>query len=104
VPSVHRKGETVGGEESPDMLVSAAATAGFEAPRGATKHTHGTGCSLSSAIAAELAKGRTPQAAVAAAKAWLADAVLNAGALSVGAGHGPIHHFHALWTPRGPAL
>ncbi|MFN7008946.1 MAG: bifunctional hydroxymethylpyrimidine kinase/phosphomethylpyrimidine kinase [Allorhizobium sp.] len=97
------KGGHLGGAESPDILVTAAGTHWFEAPRVATKNTHGTGCSLSSAIAAELAKGQTPQAAVAAAKAWLADAVLNAGALSVGSGHGPIHHFHALWTPKGIA-
>ncbi|MCA1968989.1 MAG: bifunctional hydroxymethylpyrimidine kinase/phosphomethylpyrimidine kinase, partial [Rhizobium sp.] len=68
-----------------------------------TKNTHGTGCSLSSAIAAELAKGSAPAEAVAAAKAWLAGAVVAAGDLSVGTGHGPVHHFHALWNTEGNA-
>lgn len=92
------KGGHLGGTESPDVLVSDAGTHWFEAPRIPTKNTHGTGCSLSSAIAAELAKGSSPAEAVAAAKAWLAGAVAAAGELSVGSGHGPVHHFHALWN------
>lgn len=95
------KGGHLGGTESPDVLVSNAGTRWFEAPRIQTKNTHGTGCSLSSAIAAELAKGSAPAEAVAAAKAWLAGAVVAAGDLSVGDGHGPIHHFHALWNTEG---
>lgn len=95
------KGGHLGGTESPDVLVSDAGTHWFEAPRVPTKNTHGTGCSLSSAIAAELAKGYAPADAVAAAKAWLAGAVAAAQDLSVGTGHGPIHHFHALWNTEG---
>ncbi|MBC7314069.1 MAG: bifunctional hydroxymethylpyrimidine kinase/phosphomethylpyrimidine kinase, partial [Rhizobium sp.] len=49
----------------------------------------------------ELAKGSAPAEAVAAAKAWIAGAVAAAGDLSVGTGHGPIHHFHALWNTEG---
>ena len=97
------KGGHLGGTESPDVLVSNAGTCWFEAPRIQTKNTHGTGCSLSSAIAAELAKGSAPAEAVAAAKAWLAGAVVAAGDLSVGTGHGPVHHFHALWNTEGNA-
>ena len=101
------KGGHLPGEESPDVLATAEGVSWFEGARVPTRTTHGTGCSLSSALAAELAKGRAPEAAVARAKAWLAGAIARAGALSVGHGHGPVHHFHALWgaldkeTPPG---
>ncbi len=91
------KGGHLGGCESPDVLVADGEASWFEAPRIETRNTHGTGCSLSSALAAELAKGKQPQDAVRLAKAWLAGAVAASGRLSVGSGHGPIHHFHALW-------
>ncbi len=62
-----------------------------------TKNTHGTGCSLSAAIAALLpARGSVPEA-VADAKRWLTEAIRRSGELSVGRGHGPVHHFHNLW-------
>ena len=70
----------------------------FEAPRLQTKNTHGTGCSLSAAIAANCAKGLMPEQACATAKAFITTAISEADTLSVGAGHGPIHHFHQLWT------
>ncbi len=92
------KGGHLGGNDSPDVLASADHITWFEAPRVATKNTHGTGCTLSSALAAELAKGKSPEAAVGIAKRYLADAVAAAGELSVGSGHGPVHHFHALWN------
>ncbi|MCX8996925.1 bifunctional hydroxymethylpyrimidine kinase/phosphomethylpyrimidine kinase [Rhizobiaceae bacterium BDR2-2] len=95
------KGGHLGGPASPDILVGAEGEHWFEAPRTETKNTHGTGCSLSSAIAAELAKGASPAEAVARAKAWLAQAVARSGDLTVGSGHGPVHHFHALWN-AGP--
>ncbi|GEO83682.1 MULTISPECIES: bifunctional hydroxymethylpyrimidine kinase/phosphomethylpyrimidine kinase [Alphaproteobacteria] len=95
------KGGHLGGVESPDVLVSDAGTCWFEAPRVETQNTHGTGCSLSSAIAAELAKGLAPHVAVAAAKTWLAGAIAGADALVVGSGHGPVHHFHTLWSTKG---
>ncbi|MBV2184997.1 MAG: bifunctional hydroxymethylpyrimidine kinase/phosphomethylpyrimidine kinase [Rhizobium sp.] len=95
------KGGHLGGTESPDVQVFDDGARWFDAPRVHTKNTHGTGCSLSSAIAAELAKGSAPQEAVAAAKAWLAGAIAAAQDLSVGSGHGPIHHFHALWNTEG---
>ncbi|MCA0257726.1 MAG: bifunctional hydroxymethylpyrimidine kinase/phosphomethylpyrimidine kinase [Proteobacteria bacterium] len=83
--------------QSPDFLATADRSLWFEAERTATRNTHGTGCSLSSAIAAELAKGCVVEVAVARAKAWLAGAIAEAGQLSVGSGHGPVHHFHDLW-------
>lgn len=92
------KGGHLAGHESPDVLVAEGQVTWFEASRIATPNTHGTGCSLSSALAAELAKGLEPQDAVRAAKAWLKEAVRTSGSLSVGSGHGPVHHFHALWS------
>lgn len=91
------KGGHLTGPESPDVLVAAGKVIWFEGQRIATRNTHGTGCSLSSALAAELAKGHDVESAVRVAKAWLAQAVRTSGNLSVGAGHGPVHHFHALW-------
>ncbi|REF67900.1 MULTISPECIES: bifunctional hydroxymethylpyrimidine kinase/phosphomethylpyrimidine kinase [Paracoccus] len=67
------------------------------APRQQTPNTHGTGCSLSSAIAAGLAQGMTVAQAVTRAHGWLQAAIARADELSVGLGHGPVHHFHALW-------
>jgi hydroxymethylpyrimidine/phosphomethylpyrimidine kinase len=91
------KGGHLGGTDSPDVLASADHITWFEAPRVATKNTHGTGCTLSSALAAEIAKGKSPEAAVGIAKRYLAEAVAAAGELTVGSGHGPVQHFHALW-------
>ena len=67
----------------------------FEAERIDTVNTHGTGCTFASAVAAELAKGLDIKNAVAVAKAYLTDAIQHAG--SIGGGHGPVHHFHALY-------
>jgi len=68
-------------------------------PRIATANTHGTGCSLSSAIAAELAKGADLRSAVRSAKAWVSAAIAEADRFTVGHGHGPIHHFHKFYQP-----
>jgi hydroxymethylpyrimidine/phosphomethylpyrimidine kinase len=70
------------------------------APRIETKNTHGTGCTLSSAIAALLPQAgefRRTENAVRAATDWLRRAIAASGQLEVGSGHGPVHHFHALW-------
>lgn len=69
----------------------------FEAPRHDTKNTHGTGCTLSSAIAANLAKGMVPRDAVGEAKSYITEAIKHADALEVGQGAGPVHHFWDLW-------
>ena len=82
------------GAESIDYLFSGSDTIALPAPRIATANTHGTGCSLSSAIAAGLAKGETLNAAVRDAKTWITEAIAAADRLGVGHGHGPIHHFH----------
>jgi hydroxymethylpyrimidine/phosphomethylpyrimidine kinase len=91
------KGGHLAGDESPDVLATSAGLHWFEGKRVPTMNTHGTGCTLSSALAAELAKGASLPDAVAAAKDYLAGAVAAAGDLSVGSGHGPVQHFHALW-------
>jgi hydroxymethylpyrimidine/phosphomethylpyrimidine kinase len=82
------------GAESIDYLIGPQGTRALAAPRVATKNTHGTGCSLSSAIAAGLAKGEGLETAVGNAKAWISAAISAADRFSVGHGHGPIHHFH----------
>ena len=63
-----------------------------------TKNTHGTGCTLSSAIAALLPVSPDAAAAIRGAKDYLVAALAASGALDVGRGHGPVHHFHALWA------
>ena len=85
------------GAESIDYLVSARDTIALSAPRHATKNTHGTGCSLSSAVAAGLAKGEDLELAVRNAKAWISAAIAAADRFSVGHGHGPVHHFHRYY-------
>ncbi|MBI5131927.1 MAG: bifunctional hydroxymethylpyrimidine kinase/phosphomethylpyrimidine kinase [Rhodopseudomonas palustris] len=84
------------GPTSTDHLFSAAGMLALVAPRIKSRNTHGTGCSLSSAIAANLAKGSELETAVGDAKAWISEAIAASGRLSVGKGHGPIHHFHAF--------
>ena len=82
------------GGESIDYLFTGDDVMAFPAPRIPTKNTHGTGCSLSSAIAANLAKGEPLDQAVGRAKTWISAAIAAADSLGVGKGHGPIHHFH----------
>jgi hydroxymethylpyrimidine/phosphomethylpyrimidine kinase len=62
-----------------------------------TKNTHGTGCTLSSAIAALLPQRPTVEAAVRDAREYVLGAIRAADQLQVGGGHGPLHHFHSLW-------
>lgn len=69
----------------------------LESMRVATKNTHGTGCTLSAAIAAFLGQGQTLQEAARLGKHYIADAIAAADDLDVGKGHGPVHHFHRLW-------
>jgi hydroxymethylpyrimidine/phosphomethylpyrimidine kinase len=85
------------GAESIDYLVNVSGTVALRAPRIATKNTHGTGCSLSSAIAAGLTKGEDMEAAVRHAKTWISAAIAAADRLDVGHGNGPIHHFHRFY-------
>src|SRR3954470_3010461 len=91
------KGGHAEGHESVDILIDAGRVQRFAAPRIATRNTHGTGCTLSSAIAAGLAKGFALPEAVAAAKLYVSAAIEASGRLAVGRGTSPVHHFHALW-------
>ena len=70
----------------------------YRAPRLDTRHGHGTGCTLSSAIAARLALGDRVPEAVEAAKTYLGEALAAARDLDVGAGSGPLNHFFATWS------
>jgi len=88
------KGGHMNTATSDDVLFDGATYRFFSAPRIATRNTHGTGCTLSSAIAAYLAHGLNLAEAIDAAKAYLTGALAAADALSVGKGAGPVHHFY----------
>ena len=81
-----------------DLLVTAQGATSFSARRLATRNTHGTGCTLSAAIAAGLAQGLPLVQAVGVAHRYLQRAIAAADDLHVGSGHGPVHHFHAVWS------
>lgn len=85
------------GAESIDVLKTRDGVFEFKAPRILTANTHGTGCTLSSAIAAFLAKGLSMQEACAAAKEYLTGALKAGDQLGVGHGYGPVHHFWDVW-------
>lgn len=93
------KGGHAAGRESVDHLMEAdGRLRRFAAPRIETRNTHGTGCTLSSAVAAGLAHGLPLVEAVAQAKRYVSAAIARADSVPVGNGHGPVHHFHALWA------
>ncbi|QUS37020.1 bifunctional hydroxymethylpyrimidine kinase/phosphomethylpyrimidine kinase [Falsirhodobacter algicola] len=87
------KGGHLGGGDSPDLLLTAQEELWLEAPRLASRHTHGTGCTLSSALAARMGAGVPLAAAVAGAKDYIRRAIAAADRLSVGGGCGPVNHF-----------
>jgi len=91
------KGGHLSGEESPDWLFDEHGRQRITGRRIATRHTHGTGCTLSAAIAALLPRASSLAEAVTGAKAYLGGALENADRLSVGSGIGPVHHFHRWW-------
>jgi hydroxymethylpyrimidine/phosphomethylpyrimidine kinase len=91
------KGGHGSGAESVDLLVEAGQCLRLAAPRLSTKNTHGTGCTLSSAVAAGLAQGLPLETAARQAKEYVSSAIGAADRLTVGTGRGPLHHFHAWW-------
>ena len=96
------KGGHLDSGDAVDMLSYGTEIQLFRAPRLPTHNTHGTGCTLSSAIAAYLARGLALVDAVGAAKTYVTAAIATSGSLNVGGGHGPVHHFHAAWpVPEG---
>jgi hydroxymethylpyrimidine/phosphomethylpyrimidine kinase len=91
------KGGHGSGAESVDFLIEPTACTRLAADRIGTANLHGTGCTLSSAVAAGLAKGLDVGEAVRAAKSYVTEALAAADRLKIGSGRGPVHHFHAWW-------
>ncbi|WP_257170454.1 bifunctional hydroxymethylpyrimidine kinase/phosphomethylpyrimidine kinase [Bradyrhizobium sp. SRS-191] len=96
-PTVLIKGGHGQGAESTDYLITSASCIALPAPRVATQNTHGTGCSLSSAVAAGLAKSEGLETAVRNAKAFISGAIAAADRFTVGHGHGPVHHLYRFY-------
>jgi hydroxymethylpyrimidine/phosphomethylpyrimidine kinase len=93
------KGGHLAEDQSVDLLFTPATGRMVELPatRINTPNSHGTGCTLSSAIAAGLAKGQDIESAVSSAKAYITDALTAGADFATGSGHGPVHHFYNLW-------
>ena len=92
------KGGHLPGDIVTDVLVTAAGTRIWESPRIASRHTHGTGCTLASAIAAGLAQGLEIEPAIDRARTYVQRAI--ASAPGFGRGHGPLDHAHPLRADR----
>ena len=91
------KGGHLPSGDATDLLFNGDRMIELSQPRVATKNTHGTGCTLSAALAALLPQRVDVPTAAKDAKAYLTEALRHADELNVGQGHGPVHHFHALW-------
>ena len=91
------KGGHLAGSDSTDLLFDGNAITELSGPHIETRNTHGTGCTLSAAVAALLPRFDMVEAARR-AKAYLTGALAASDRLTVGSGRGPVHHFHALWT------
>lgn len=92
------KGGHSDGPEAVDIFLDGTNILRLAADRVVTHNTHGTGCTLASAVAAYIAQGMTMLDAVREAKNYLTTALIKADELGVGHGQGPVHHFHALWS------
>ena len=90
-------GHSEGAPEAVDLLLDLDGEMLLRAPRVGTVNTHGTGCTLSSALAALRPQRDSWLEAALDAKAWLTGALAAADRLEIGQGHGPVHHFHAIW-------
>ena len=95
--AVLMKGGHTDGEQATDLLITAAGAETFSAQRLQTKNTHGTGCTLASAIAAGLAKQLSLNDSVKQAKAYLQGALVHSEKLHIGQGSGPVHHFYNFY-------
>jgi hydroxymethylpyrimidine/phosphomethylpyrimidine kinase len=91
------KGGHMGDAVAVDLLCAGEGMTRLRAPRHQTRNTHGTGCTLSSALATWLGRGLDLSEAAAKAKDYIGGAIGAADDLQVGQGHGPVHHFHAMW-------
>jgi hydroxymethylpyrimidine/phosphomethylpyrimidine kinase len=94
---VYLKGGHLPGDQAFDLLTDGDRMIELSAPKIGTKNTHGTGCTLSSALAALLPQIDEVPEAARRAKAYLTEALRHADQLLVGTGNGPVHHFSALW-------
>lgn len=90
---VFLKGGHLGGDMSPDLLFNGCVSVQLQGERINTKNTHGTGCTLSAALAALLPQYPDVIEASKKAKAYLTEAIRDSDKLEVGRGHGPTHHF-----------
>lgn len=95
--SVLIKGGHGSGPEAVDIFLDGTNVVRLATDRINTRNTHGTGCTLASAITSFLALGMGMLDAVRHAKAYLTNALLAADSLRIGRGHGPVHHFHEQW-------
>lgn len=97
------KGGHLEGEDSDDYLYLGASQSIVRLPglRVLTKNNHGTGCTLSSAIAAFLARGESVEGAVRQAKEYITGAICAGASYRIGHGHGPVHHFWRVWGDTG---
>jgi hydroxymethylpyrimidine/phosphomethylpyrimidine kinase len=88
------------GDELSDIFYLASEDALIEIPfqRVDTKNTHGTGCTLSSAVAAWLARGRTMKEAIQKGLDYTHQAIQEGAHYQLGHGHGPVHHFYKYWS------
>ncbi len=94
---VFLKGGHLPGDMAIDLLHDGDRMIELATPRIETKNTHGTGCTLSAALAALLPQSQDVPEAARRAKEYLTEAIRQADRLGVGSGHGPVHHFHAWW-------
>ena len=97
VANVLLKGGHLDDAESADVLLHGGELLWQRGPRIGTRNTHGTGCTLSAAIAAGLASGLALPDAVGRAKRYITGAIQAADRLAIGHGHGPVHHFFQTW-------
>lgn len=95
--AVLMKGGHTDGENATDLLITVDGVEAFSAPRLSTNNTHGTGCTLASAIAAGLAKKLSLSESVRQAKDYLHNALVHSEKLKIGQGAGPVHHFYAFY-------
>lgn len=97
---VFLKGGHLPGNDTIDLIHDGDRMIELSGTRIHTRNTHGTGCTLSAALATLLPQTTDVPEAARAAKDYLVNAIAQSGTLSVGSGHGPVQHFHAWW-PKG---
>jgi hydroxymethylpyrimidine/phosphomethylpyrimidine kinase len=98
IPGLLITGGHLRGDESVDLLAIEGSVTRLRSPRVQTRNTHGTGCTLSAAIAALRPQRGDWASAVSDAKDYVTDALRAADSLEVGGGRGPLHHFHEVWS------